>query len=386
MPERPDQSYEIVLHREIDAAADAWRSLEATGWMTPYQSLGWAQAWLRTIGTHNAVSPLVVEIARAGGTVAMLPLGLTRRTGCRTAIFLGDRHNNYNMPLLRQAGGGPSAGEWRDLLARIAGPGGIDAFEFSNQPLSWRCSPNALAEIDPTPTPSPAYAMRLSDDFETFAREKRSSRALQQLRRKARKLEERLGEVRFATAATPQERSRVLAAMESHRRDRAANAGVPSFFDTAGAAEFAAQAAEGGVLRLDYLTAGDTVVAAYAGVVHGGRYSCFLNSFLARDGLDAVSPGEQMLLLLVEQACREGLTDFDLGIGTERYKLAWCEAEPLADASIAFSTLGRVRGMARRGVTGAKRRIKNNPALWSLWKRVRRRSQGAGDAPAPDAD
>jgi CelD/BcsL family acetyltransferase involved in cellulose biosynthesis len=383
---RPDQGYAIALHRDIDAAAGAWSAMEGSGWLTPYQRLGWADAWLRTIGGHLGVDPLIAEIRRGDEAVAIVPLGLTRRTGCRTAIFLGDRHNNYNMPLLAAADAGPTVGEWRSLLGRIAADARIDAYEFANQPLSWRCSPNPLAEIDSTPTPSPSYAMRLSDDFEALAREKRSARALQQLRRKARKLEERLGEIRFATASRPDEHERVIAAMESHRRDRAASAGVPSFFDTPGATRFVAVAAASGAMRFDYLTAGDTVVAAYAGVVHDGRYSCFLNSFLARDGLDAVSPGEQMLLHLVEQACREGLTYFDLGIGTERYKTAWCEAEPLVEASIAYSAIGQVRGLARRSVTGAKRRIKNTPALWSLWKRVRPRAHGQAEAPAREAD
>lgn len=377
MVTRSSPDYEVTLHRDVAAAAEPWARLEASGWLTPYQRRGWAQAWLETIGAAEGVEPLIVEIGRGGAPVALLPLGMARATGCRIAFFLGRRHNNYNMPLYAEAGSGPTADDWRGLLGEVARRAGIDIFEFANQPRAWRCADNALAGLDSSHAASPSYVLRLSPDFEALAREKRSAKALQQLRRKARKLEERLGEVRFATAVMPGERVAVLEAMESHRRDRAATAGVPSFFDVAGAADFTARTASEGELRLDYLSAGGTIVAAYAGAVHGGRYSCFLNSFLARDGLDAVSPGDQMLHHLIERVCAEGLTDFDLGIGTERYKLAWCEPEMLSDATIAFTARGRMRGIARRGVNGAKRRIKNSPALWGLWKRLRPRRESA---------
>ncbi len=376
---RSSSLHRTVLHDGFESVRPLWLALQDHGQLTPYQRYGWAQAWMETIGATLGVTPLIVEVTRHVSPVALLPLGIVQRTGCRTAIFLGDRHNNYNMPILARADDGPSTAEWDEILSDVARQAGIDIFEFANQPISWRGHSNALAQLKSAPAASPSFVTDLNPDFEVVLQQRRSKKAESKLRRLAVKLEQSLGPVKLATASSEAEAKTILHAVESFRRDRAATAGIPNFFDTDGARSFLNKAAAEGELRLDYLTAGDTIVAAYVGVAHDGRYSSFMNSFLGRPDLNTLSIGKQVLHQLIARLCATGFTSFDLGVGSDAYKLAWCDADPLTNAIIPVSKKGSVRAVGMRSVATAKRRIKNSPALWALWKRVRPRARQSAE-------
>lgn len=374
---RSNSIYRTVLHDGFENVRPLWLGMQDHGQLTPYQRLGWLEAWIETIGATQGIAPLIVEVTRDASPVALLPLGVVRRTGCRTAIFLGDRHNNYNMPILARADDGPSTAEWDAILVEVARQADIDIFELANQPISWRGQSNALAQLKSAPAASPSFVTDLNPDFEVVLQQRRSKKAESKLRRLAVKLEQTLGPVKLSTASNEAEAATILNAVESFRRDRAATAGIPNFFDTDGARSFLDRAAAEGELRLDYLTAGDTVVAAYVGVTQDGRYSSFMNSFLSRPDLNSLSIGKQVLHQLIARLCATGFTSFDLGVGSDAYKLAWCDADPLTNAIIPMSTKGSVRAVGIRSIATAKRRIKNSPTLWALWKRVRPRARQA---------
>ncbi len=372
---RSNSIHRTVIHDGFEGVRPLWLALQEHGRLTPYQRFGWVKAWVETIGATQGVVPLIVEVTRDGSTVALLPLGIVQRTGCRTAIFLGDRHNNYNMPILAGVDEGPSVSQWGEILAEVARISGIDIFEFANQPVSWRGQANTLSQLKSAPAASPSFVTDLNPDFEIVLQQRRSKKAESKLRRLAVKLEQSLGPVKLSTASSETEAKTILHAVESFRRDRAVTAGIPNFFDTDGARSFLNKAAAEGELRLDYLTAGDTVVAAYVGVTQDGRYSSFMNSFLSRPDLNTFSIGKQVLHQLIARLCASGFSSFDLGVGSDAYKLAWCDADPLTNAIIPVSAKGSVRAVAMRSVATAKRRIKNSPTLWSLWKRLRPRAR-----------
>jgi CelD/BcsL family acetyltransferase involved in cellulose biosynthesis len=144
---RSNSIYRAVLHDGFENVRPLWLGMQDHGQLTPYQRLGWLEAWIETIGATQGIAPLIVEVTRDASPVALLPLGVVRRTGCRTAIFLGDRHNNYNMPILARADDGPSTAEWDAILVEVARQADIDIFELANQPISWRGQRIGATEI-----------------------------------------------------------------------------------------------------------------------------------------------------------------------------------------------------------------------------------------------
>ena len=141
------------------------------------------------------------------------------------------------------------------------------------------------------------------------------------------------------------------------------------------------------MLAFHGLLAGDQVCATYAGVMQNGHYSCFANSVdLERFG--KFSPGDLILTRLIEHCCNAGFGGFDLGMGMERYKLSWCEEDPLFDSFVPLSPLGRLYTATTRNPLQSKslvpgKSLSKAPVRFLTGARVRSRLRGAEDKAPP---
>jgi CelD/BcsL family acetyltransferase involved in cellulose biosynthesis len=99
-----------------------------------------------------------------------------------------------------------------------------------------------------------------------------------------------------------------------------------------------------------------------------------VNSFDGDPEIARCSPGDLLLQSIIESACREGLTGFDLGIGEARYKDSWCnESVAMFDSIMPVSVKGRVYARYESLRLNAKRWIKQSDWAWPLLLRVLRR-------------
>jgi CelD/BcsL family acetyltransferase involved in cellulose biosynthesis len=95
---RPWRSVAIVP--DMAAIETEWRALEARALVTPYQSYGWINAFVATVGAaHEMDFRHAVLRDATGAAQAILPLVITRRGGIRFAEFIGGKHANYHMGL-----------------------------------------------------------------------------------------------------------------------------------------------------------------------------------------------------------------------------------------------------------------------------------------------
>jgi CelD/BcsL family acetyltransferase involved in cellulose biosynthesis len=86
------------------------------------------------------------------------------------------------------------------------------------------------------------------------------------------------------------------------------------------------------------------------------------------------SPGRMHLNELLRWAVENGLDYFDLGVGDQDYKAAWCEEHVALFATVkARSLRGIPVAVLLAAKTWAKWRIKSSPRLWALAQRVRAR-------------
>lgn len=376
--------------RRLASFAEAepiWRAFQTSAWCSPYQRFDWIEAWHRHIGAGLGVEPLIVVAEDRDGVAMLLPLGLERRFGVTTCRWMGGSHINYGMPLVREDRlSALDVSGVRALLDRIAAlAGGIDIYALLNQPVTWRGRDNPFAVALPgRASPSPSYALELEADFDALARRIRSGRSMQTLRRKERKIADELGPLSFETATTREDAERVLETFFRQRAVRFREQGIRSIFEEAGARAYISDLVERTVatgekiLELDYLQAGDEILAIYGGCVMNGRYACYVNS-ITTDELVRFSPGDILLKMLIRKCCENGLRDFDLGIGDDRYKAAWCTPDPLRDVTVAQTVAGGLVATLLDVPRSAKHLVKSNKVLWPLAKAVRRRLYG-GDA------
>ncbi len=368
----------------IDQIEADWRALEANGVATPYQRYDWVRAYVsHAIMADGADARILKVRARNGQTVAILPFALRRAGGLKTVSFIGGKHANFHMGVFAPAFAASldMAGARQLLNDASAALGGVDAFILHNQPHAWEGHANALALLDPQPSPSQAYKLSLMADCEATLQSSMSSHARKKHKNKRARFAE-LGTSRLIIAETAHERVRILEAFCRQKAARFAQMGVPDPFADAGVRAFMAQASKPSAaepsprtepsLRLAALELNGKLVATYVGAVHQTRFSGMATSFEPDPAIMKVSPGEILLVEMIRAECKRGMTVFDLGVGEARYKTTICnQTEELADSFVAISAKGRLAASLLRLAQKAKGAIKQSPLVFSLVKRVR---------------
>jgi len=132
------------------------------------------------------------------------------------------------------------------------------------------------------------------------------------------------------------------------------------------------QLAGGGhAIDIHALECDDEVIAIYAGVADGHRFSMMFNTYTMSDN-SRYSPGLILMRNIVDHHAERGYRALDLGIGSDDYKKLFCKSdEPIFDCFIPLSLRGKMAAAAMSGVTRVKRLVKHNPALFRMAQKLR---------------
>jgi CelD/BcsL family acetyltransferase involved in cellulose biosynthesis len=370
----------VDVHQTCDGALPAWSELEKICPGSAYQTRGWLRAWMDTIGRACDAQPmLIVAHNRDRLPVAFLPFATISHDRLRIAGFLGGRDSNANLGLFRP-GVRFSEGDLQSLFraAAVKIRPRPDAFVLANQPEQWEGVDNPLAQLPRQPSPSFCHATTLSADFAAYVAGKLSTDSRKKLAKKRKRLEKDLGTVRHLVASDAEQAQTLLDAFFAQKLARFEQLGIESEFEHPSARAFLEQASFAGLetgeppIELHGLIAGERIVATYGGSRHRQRFHAMFNSFDMAEDAARCSPGDLLLVSMLEQMSAQGVESFDLGVGEARYKQAWCErAEPLFDTIVPISAKGRAFALAEAARLRVKRHIKQNPYLWSLAQRLR---------------
>ncbi len=367
----------IEVIEDMAAAEPHWRALEAgNNLSTPYQRFDLLNLWQRHIGIAAGVTPfIVVGFNAGGGPLFLCPFGRRMVAGLRVAEFLGGKHANFNMGLWRRdVIGSIGADDLRAALARLSGR--VDLLRLTNQPLTWAGTTNPFALLPQQRSANYGFSGALIPDFDALLRAHTNSSTRKKMRKKAGALAS-YGTVSFVQPREPDDVRRILDVFFKQKSARMRVLGVTDAFAPPSVRRFieAAATERAGsepLIEIYALSVGDIVVAIYGGIVGGGRFCAMFNSII-QDRYAAESPGEQLLVRLVQHCCERGLESFDLGIGEANYKTLFCnDAEPLFDSHLPLSAGGHVLGTAMAAAGAVKRSIKGHAALWSLVRATRR--------------
>lgn len=361
-----ESRWDVEIVRDAAAIADLWRAFERSAHGTPYQRADWCIAHAETIGRATGLG-MAIGLVRspAGRLCAILPCQ-TRRVGgvVATLEVIGGKHANYGMPLFDPGGLTiETPARARVLLASLAAAAEVDVVWLRNQPVTWQGLANPLALAATSRSPSFGHRAVLPGNLDRFLASIMSSDTRKKLRKKRRHLEE-LGPVTFRECRTEAEAAEVLAAFHAQKAARLADRGMANPFATPGTPAFLARATipttEGpAAVRLFALRVGERIVATFGATASRARLAGMFNSFDLDPVIARSSPGELLLVEVIGLACREGLAEFDLGVGEAPYKETYCrEVEPLVDTVIGFGPLGWAAAGLIRGAVTAKRHAK----------------------------
>lgn len=358
-----------VLHR-FEEAEPLWRSFEnANHLYTPFQRYDFLSAWQRQVGSRAGVAPYVVAgLDAARQPLLLLPLGIQSENGLQVASFLGGKHATFNMPLVHRAYAA-NAGR-ADVDAAIAmlrrRADRPDLLSLARQPRTWEGIANPLARLPGQPAITGCPLLKLAPGARPEERISNSMR--KRLRSKERKLQAAAG-YRYTIARSDADIQRVLDAFFVIKPLRMAAQKLPNVFADTGVREFvfdaclSRQPSGGRTVDIHALECDDELIAVFAGVADGHRFSMMFNTYTV-SGLARYSPGLILLRNIIDHYAERGYTAIDLGIGTDDYKRMFCKNdEPLFDSFLPLGAKGSIAALGLSSLGHAKRLVKRSPAL-----------------------
>jgi CelD/BcsL family acetyltransferase involved in cellulose biosynthesis len=367
----------VDIVTDLNEAEAVWRSLEQSNQLsTPYQRFDFLAAWQRQVGEREAIKPfLAIAYDKERQPLLLLPLGVKRESGARVARFLGGKHATFNMALWdREFAAGATATDLDALISAIRSQSAADVLALTQQPLRWRDLPNPMALLPNRPSandcplltmePGAAPATLISNSFR------------RRLKGKERKLQALAG-YRYHVASDDADITRLLDWFFAIKPLRMAEQKLPDVFAEAGIEDFVrgaciARLAGGGrAIDIHALECDDEVIAIFAGVADGHRFSMMFNTY-TMSGSSKYSPGLILMRDIIDHYAGRGYRALDLGIGSDDYKRLFCKSdEPIFDSFIPLSRRGQLAAAAMSGLNHAKRLVKHNPALLHMAQKLR---------------
>jgi CelD/BcsL family acetyltransferase involved in cellulose biosynthesis len=158
---------------------------------------------------------------------------------------------------------------------------------------------------------------------------------------------------------------------------RMAEQKLPDVFAEPGVADFVRKCcrtrlpAGGHAVDIHVLECDDEVIAIFAGVADGHRFSMMFNTY-TMSGRSRYSPGLILMRHIIDHFGERRYRALDLGVGSDEYKRLFCKGdEPIFDCYIPLSPRGEVAAFAMSGFNRAKRLVKHNSILLGLAQRLR---------------
>src|SRR4051794_7390826 len=349
----------VDIVTDLGAAEAAWRAFEQPGHLfTPYQRFDLLSPWQRLVGEHERARPFIVVARDAEHQpLLLLPLSLRQNHGVRTACFMGGKHTTFNMGLWNaEFAAQVTIGDLDALLVPLGEH--ADVLALTQQPLHWNDQQNPFAHlprqsaINGCPLlprePGGPPASRISNSFR------------RRLKSKEKKLQALAG-YRYHLATNDADITRLLDWFFRVKPARMAEQKLPNVFAEPGIEDFIRSActtrlAGGGrAIDIHALECDDEVIAIFAGVADGHRFSMMFNTYTMSANAK-YSPGLILMRDIIDHYAKQDYRALDLGIGSDDYKRLFCKNdEPIFDSFIALSARGKMAAAAMSGLSRTKR-------------------------------
>src|ERR1700733_4870997 len=367
----------VDIFADIDQAETVWRSIENQHHLsTPYQRFDFLRPWQQKVGTREGLKPLVVvAYDRDRVPLLLLPLVLKQGWGVRSAHFMGGKHATFNMAIWnRDFATVASRADLDVVFAAIQQRESIDLLAFQQQPLTWQDLPNPFALLPHQTSANDCPVMTILPGAAETTRISHSMR--QRLKTKERKLKALPG-YRYLLATSDADVKRLLDAFFRIKPLRMAEQKLPNVFAEPGVEHFIRDAcitprADGGrVIEIHALENDSEVIALFAGVADGYRFSMMFNTYTV-SAVSRYSPGLILIRHIIDHYAVHGYRALDLGIGSDGNKKLFCKTEePIFDCFVPLGPRGSAAAIAMSTANRTKRLVKRNPALLRLAQKLR---------------
>jgi CelD/BcsL family acetyltransferase involved in cellulose biosynthesis len=365
----------IDIVRDLASTEATWRNLEQQ-FCTPYQRFDFLSAWQREVGEREGLTPfIVIAFDAERQPLLLLPLALRQAYGARCVHFMGGKHSTFNMALWdRDFALSATQVDLEALVAALSERCEADVLALHQQPLRWRDAPNPLALLphQSSANDCPLLVMESGAAPATLI----SNSFRRRLKGKERKLQPLPG-YRYHVANSEADITRLLDWFFRIKPLRMAEQKLPDVFAEPGVEEFVRSACTrplpngNHVIDIHALECDEEVIAIFAGVADGHRFSMMFNTY-TMSASSKYSPGLILMRDIIDHYAGKDYRAFDLGIGSDDYKRLFCKSdEPIFDSFIPLSQRGKLAAGVMSGLNRTKRLVKHNPALLEMAQKLR---------------
>ena len=368
---------DLSIHGSVQGLREEWEDLEKAAPVSVYQRFEWIETYLKEYGSNRGEQPFIAVGRHEGRIVFILPMSM-HESWVRRLKFVGGSHVNFNIGIV--------APEFADRLGpqcfdriytRLRGilPG-VGYMALCCQPETWLGKPNPVRGTVAQRTGNPAYVLDLEGGFDETLARGNAKRKRKKFRQQVRMADE-LGGYEFLMPGCLAEIENIIDVFFEQKSKRLRELGIRDVFANLETKAFLKTLARKSLhadeplLQIFALRIRGEIVAIFGGGSHNNRFSGYFSSIAS--GWEKLSPGEMLLYLVVEQLCREGYIQMDLGAGDERYKRSWS-----SDRIETYETLMPFNRMAlpviilRRIYGNLRRIVREDERYWSLYKDFRR--------------
>ena len=378
-----------VTHRLADVDP-LWRELTAASIESPGQDVGFIRLWAETFGVREA-DQFYITAYEGETPVALIALQRRREMGMRVLSWFPGSHVGCDAPIIDRARllamSPPKRRRlWLDMLRGIEG---ADVVYLKSVPQLIVDGVDLFAELGQSIEADTLYRVNFTS-FEEADKTQRNKSRRKHDRQQGDKLEA-MGAVTFEELGNGPAATEALDTMFRQRAVRFREMGVFNPFEVAVVRKFYDDSAgenSGVPVKLHLLKLDGETVAMRYNIVHGDRLFCLISSMSEEASLRPGSPGKQCLLRVMQTMFDEGFHVFDMGEGLTDEKRHWCNEQiPVRHHYVPVTRRGALAASLHRQMQTTRRRIKSDPRLLELAKRVRGamlRARGKGSAASPN--
>jgi CelD/BcsL family acetyltransferase involved in cellulose biosynthesis len=374
---QPSRIASIDIIDDLGEAEAIWRSLETPQQVfTPYQRFDFLSAWQRQVGEREHIRPFIVIAYNAERRpLLLLPLAVRHKYGVRVASFMGGKHTTFNMALWDQDFAAEAGSADLDaLFSKLRERAAADILALTQQPERWQDLQNPCAALPHQASVNDCPVLTMSPGAAPTTLI--SSAFRKRLKGKERKLEALSG-YRYRIADGDAEIKRLLDWFFRVKPQRMAEQKLPNVFAEPGVEDFVRDACmtvlpDGGrAVVLHALACDEEVIALFAGVAGGYRFSMMFNTY-TMSGHSRYSPGLILMRHIVDHYAALGYRSLDLGVGSDDYKRMFCKSsEAIFDSYVPLSERGKIAAASMSAIGRAKRLVKQNQTLLGFAQKLR---------------
>ena len=338
---------EINIYTEFNKNLEKlWSEFEDNALITPFQSYVWLSHWQQTIGTPLlSIQPQIVHISENGQTVLIFPLGIRKSYGIKILEWLGGQQTDYMLPLLYPNNyyNKTNFDEiWNKTIKCLQN---FDVLHIKNQMEYIEEFPNPFHLKFKIHKHEISYYTDLGHSWEEFYKSKISKKLIADSRRQLRRLNE-VGRVNFIVAKDTITKNNIIQKMMDQKSRRFRETGYMDLFHISQFRDFYEKLTEIPLCSLDIhcsaLTVDNVMIATHLGIIHNGTYYYLMPGYEGGDWMK-YSAGRLLMEYLLEWSIKNGLKVFDFTIGSEPYKMKWCEKQiDLYESVIPYSIKGSI--------------------------------------------